>query len=112
MPEAGSPGKNWNGIQHFRNGKCKAANKYSGENFVVLTLNSLVIISTMYTPDGVLANGYMGAVVDTIGKANLAQTAFGTVFFGKRNLPVAANRKVLSEPFPAAFTHLKKTTDR
>ena len=27
-----------------------------------------------------LANGYMGAVVDTIGKANLAQTAFGTVF--------------------------------
>ena len=50
------------------------------DTFVVLTLNSLVIISTMYTPDGVLANGYMGAVVDTIGKANLAQTAFGTVF--------------------------------
>ena len=50
------------------------------DTFVVLTLNSLVIISTMYTPDGVLANGYMGAVVDTIGKANLAQNAFGTVF--------------------------------
>ena len=50
------------------------------DTFVVLTLNALVIISTMYTPDGVLANGHMGAVVDTIGKANLAQTAFGTVF--------------------------------
>ena len=47
------------------------------DTFVVLTLNALVIISTMYTSDGVLANG---TIPETIGKANLAQTAFGTVF--------------------------------
>jgi len=50
------------------------------DTFVVLTLNALVIISTLYTADGPLANGYMGAVTETIGKANLAQTAFGTIF--------------------------------
>ena len=49
------------------------------DTFVVLTLNALVIISTLYTPDGILANGYTGAVTETIGKANLAQTAFGSV---------------------------------
>ena len=47
---------------------------------VVLTLNALVIISTLYTADGPLANGYTGAIVDVLGKTNLAQTAFGTVF--------------------------------
>jgi AGCS family alanine or glycine:cation symporter len=47
---------------------------------VVLTLNALVIISTLYTADGPLADGYIGAVTETIGKANLAQTAFGTIF--------------------------------
>jgi len=50
------------------------------DTFVVLTLNALVIISTLYTADGPLADGYIGAVTETIGKANLAQTAFGTVF--------------------------------
>ena len=50
------------------------------DTFVVLTLNALVIISTLYTSDGILANGYMGDVTQTIGKTNLAQTAFGTVF--------------------------------
>ena len=50
------------------------------DTFIVLTLNALVIISTLYTPDGILANGYFGAVTETIGKANLAQTAFATVF--------------------------------
>ena len=49
------------------------------DTFIVLTLNALVIISTLYTKDGVLANGYIGAVTETIGKANLAQTAFGTI---------------------------------
>ena len=49
------------------------------DTFVVLTLNALVIISTLYTADGPLAGGYTGAVTETIGKANLAQTAFGTV---------------------------------
>ena len=48
------------------------------DTFVVLTLNALVIISTMYTKDGVLHD--CGAVAASgIGKANLAQTAFGTV---------------------------------
>ena len=50
------------------------------DTFVVLTLNALVIISTLYTHDGPLAEGYMGAVTESIGKTNLAQTAFGTVF--------------------------------
>ena len=50
------------------------------DTFVVLTLNALVIISTLYTSDGILANGYTGTVTETITKANLAQTAFGTVF--------------------------------
>ena len=46
------------------------------DTFVVLTLNALVIISTLYTSDGVLSGG---VIPETIGKANLAQTAFGTV---------------------------------
>ena len=50
------------------------------DTFIVLTLNALVIICTLYTADGPLANGYFGAVTETIGKANLVQTAFGTVF--------------------------------
>ena len=50
------------------------------DTFVVLTLNALVIISTLYTKGGPLAAGYTGAVTETINKANLAQTAFGTVF--------------------------------
>ena len=50
------------------------------DTFVVLTLNALVIISTLYTADGPLAAGYMGDVTEVIGKTNLAQTAFGTVF--------------------------------
>ena len=47
------------------------------DTFVVLTLNALVIICAMYTKGGVLASGQ---VPDGINKANLAQTAFGTVF--------------------------------
>ena len=47
------------------------------DTFVVLTLNALVIISTLYTADGIL---HTGAIPDGIGKANLAPTAFGTVF--------------------------------
>ena len=50
------------------------------DTFVVLTLNALVIISTLYTPDGPLANGYFGEVTETLNNANLAQTAFGVVF--------------------------------
>ena len=50
------------------------------DTFVVLTLNALVIISTLYTADGPLAGGYVGSVVDAINKNNLAQTAFGSIF--------------------------------
>ena len=50
------------------------------DTFVVLTLNALVIISTLYTADGPLANGYFGEVAEKLNNANLAQTAFGVVF--------------------------------
>ena len=50
------------------------------DTFVVLTLNALVIISTLYTVDGPLASGYVGDITGVLGKANLAQTAFGVVF--------------------------------
>ena len=53
------------------------------DTFVVLTLNALVIISTMYTKDGVLATVASGkAAIESgaITKANLAQTAFGSIF--------------------------------
>ena len=52
------------------------------DTFVVLTLNALVIISTLYTEGGPLAAGYTGEVVDVLNKTNLAQSAFGTVFGG------------------------------
>ena len=50
------------------------------DTFVVLTLNALVVISTLYTSDGILANGYTGAVTEVVNKTNLTQTAFGLVF--------------------------------
>jgi len=49
------------------------------DTFVVLTLNALVIISTLYTEGGILEHGYAGAVTETISKSNLAQTAFSSV---------------------------------
>ena len=50
------------------------------DTFVVLTLNALVIISTLYTADGPLAAGYTGEVVNVLKNTNLAQAAFGSVF--------------------------------
>ena len=50
------------------------------DTFVVLTLNALVIIATLYTADGPLAECGAAAASTVITKANLAQTAFGTVF--------------------------------
>lgn len=50
------------------------------DTFVVLTLNALVIIATLYTSDGPLANGYVGDVTAVLNKTNLAQTAFGTIY--------------------------------
>ena len=49
------------------------------DTFIVLTLNALVIICTLYTADGPLAQGYFGAAAETLSKTNLAQTAFGSV---------------------------------
>ncbi len=49
------------------------------DTFIVLTLNALVIISTLYTADGPLHEcGAVGA--SGLTKASLAQTAFGVVF--------------------------------
>ena len=50
------------------------------DTFVVLTLNALVIISTLYTADGPLAACGAAAAQDVLVKTNLAQTAFGVVF--------------------------------
>ena len=54
------------------------------DTFIVLTLNAFVIISTLYTEGGILANGYtensVNAAGEAIVKSNLAQTAFSTVF--------------------------------
>ena len=49
------------------------------DTFVVLTLNALVIICTLYAGNGPLASGYTGEVTEVLGKTNLAQTAFGSV---------------------------------
>ncbi len=50
------------------------------DTFIVLTLNALVIISTMYTADGPLAECGAAAASTVITKSNLAQNAFGTVW--------------------------------
>ena len=52
------------------------------DTFVVLTLNALVIISTLYTVDGPLHACGAAAANTVINKTNLAQTAFGAVFGG------------------------------
>ena len=49
------------------------------DTFVVLTLNALVIISTLYTADGPLAECGAAAASTVITKSNLAQIAYGTV---------------------------------
>lgn len=46
------------------------------DTFVVLTMTALVVISTLYTSDGVLASG----AADGVSKTNMAQLAFGSVF--------------------------------
>ena len=46
------------------------------DTFVVLTMTALVVISTLYAGDGILASGS----ADGVTKANMAQLAFGSVF--------------------------------
>ena len=50
------------------------------DTFVILSLNALVVISTMYTEDGAIAGG---AIPNGIDKTNLAQTAFASAFGDK-----------------------------
>lgn len=53
------------------------------DTFIVLTLNALVIISTLYAGNGPLANGYVGEAANTLENTNLAQVAFGVVYGDK-----------------------------
>ena len=48
------------------------------DTFVVLTMTALVVISTLYAGDGILAGG----AADGVNKANMAQLAFGSCFGG------------------------------
>lgn len=66
-------------VKHPHDQGCVAMVAVFIDTFVVLTLNALVIISTLYTPDGPLAHGYVGPVTESLGKGNLAQVAFGSV---------------------------------
>ncbi len=52
------------------------------DTFVVLTLTALVVISTLYTGNGILSSGIPAEVAEAakIDKTNMAQLAFGSVF--------------------------------
>ena len=49
------------------------------DTFVVLTMTALVVISTLYAGDGILASG----AAEGVSKANMAQLAFGEAFGSK-----------------------------
>ncbi len=46
------------------------------DTFIVLTMTALIVISTLYAGDGILASGSADGIV----KTNMAQTAFSSVF--------------------------------
>jgi alanine or glycine:cation symporter, AGCS family len=46
------------------------------DTFLVLTMTALVVISTLYAGDGILASGSADGII----KTNMAQTAFSSVF--------------------------------
>ena len=80
------------------------------DTFIVLTLNALVIISTLYTEGGILANGYtensVNAAGEAIVKSNLAQTAFSTVFgqgFGNAFVAICLFSACSSSPSPPSL---------
>lgn len=50
------------------------------DTFVILNLNALVVISTMYAGGGVLSGGYTENLMQILNKTNLVQNAFGSVF--------------------------------
>ena len=66
-------------VKHPHEQGCVAMAGVFLDTFIVLTLVALVIVSTMYVPGGALAESG-AALITGITKANLAQTAFGTVF--------------------------------
>ncbi len=49
------------------------------DTFIVLTMTALVVISTLYAGDGILASG----AAEGVSKANMAQLAFGEAFGSK-----------------------------
>jgi len=66
-------------VKHPHEQGCVAMAGVFLDTFIVLTIVALVVISTMYTPDGMLFG--VGAVESSgITKTTLAQTAFGQVF--------------------------------
>ena len=67
-------------VKHPHEQGCVAMIGVFLDTFVILSINALIIICTLYTPDGILAGGYTPALESVLTKTNLAQTAFGTVF--------------------------------
>ncbi len=49
------------------------------DTFVIITLNALVIISTLYTPDGPLSSGYLGDITEILNENNVVQVAIGSI---------------------------------
>ena len=69
------------------------------DTFIVLTLNALVIISTLYAGNGPLANGYVGEAANTLKNTNLAfSTILGWNLFAKINVTYLFGKKA-QRPF-------------
>jgi len=66
-------------VKHPHEQGCVAMAGVFLDTFIVLTIVALVVISTMYTPDGMLF-GVCAVESSGITKTTLAQTAFGQVF--------------------------------
>lgn len=49
------------------------------DTFIILTLNALVVISTLYVNSGILSDGYTTSIMQILNKTNLVQNAFGSV---------------------------------
>lgn len=59
------------------------------DTFVVLTMTALLVITTLYTNGGILANGAKG--VDIISKTNMAQYAIGAALGGSATATTIGN---------------------
>lgn len=49
------------------------------DTFIIITLNALVIISTLYTADGPLFNGYIGNIATILNENNVVQISLSSV---------------------------------